>query len=145
MEIEMPAHNEIGFAPPEITTLLRIEGLVLLAAAVTAFQLIGGNWWLFAALILAPDLAMFGALAGQKAGARVYNLAHTTSVPAMVGGLAWVTGTLWLVPIAVIWIAHIGLDRAVGYGLKYPGLDHATHLGWIGKTKKRNAPLANAG
>ena len=140
----MPARNETGFLPFEINVLLRIEGAVLLAAAVIAFQLLGGNWWLFGALILAPDLAMLGLLAGPRIGAHTYNVAHTTLFPALSGGLAWAAGEMWFLPFALIWLAHIGLDRAVGYGLRYPGLDGATHLGWIGKAKTRNATLANA-
>jgi hypothetical protein len=140
MERIVPAPNQTsGFPPTEISALLRVEGLVAFVAAVTAFQLLGGNWWLFAALILAPDLAFFGALAGCRTGARIYNIAHTYSLPAVLGTLAWLAGATWLIPVALIWIAHIGIDRAIGYGLKYPELDHATHLGWIGKAKKRGA------
>ncbi len=138
----MPDHAEAGFAPAEITALLRVEGLAAFAAAVVAFQLLGGNWWLFAALILAPDLAFLGVLAGPMVGARAYNLAHTYTLPAALGAVAWLAGAMWLVPAALIWMAHIGIDRALGYGLKYPGIDHATHLGWIGKAKKR-APVAD--
>lgn len=137
------SQNNTGFAPPEIITLLRVEGLVLLVSAVTAFHLVGGNWWVFAALILAPDLSMLGLLAGQKIGARIYNTIHTTTFPILLGGIAWSTGVAWLIPVALIWIAHIGMDRAVGFGLKYPALDHATHLGWIGKAKGRS-PVATA-
>lgn len=141
----MPAPNETGFPPFEVRTLLRIEGAVLLAAAVAAFYVLDGNWWLFAGLILAPDLAMLGLLAGPKVGGRVYNLAHTTTLPALLGGIAWASGEMWLLPFALIWLSHIGLDRAVGYGLRYPELDHATHLGWIGKVRKRGTAIANAG
>ena len=36
-----------------------------------------------------------------------------------------VTPSVW---VALVWAAHIGVDRAVGYGLKYPtGFKH-THL-----------------
>lgn len=133
-----------GFPPAGVTTLLRIEGLMVFAAAVAGFHLLGGNWWLFAALILAPDLSMLGMLAGPKAGARAYNLAHTYALPAVLSGIAWAAGALWLLPFALIWVAHIGLDRALGYGLKYPESFHATHLGQIGKAKK-GAAVANAG
>ena len=138
----MNAQNDAGFPPGHVTTLLRVEGLVVFVAALVAFHLSGGNWWLFALLILAPDLAMFGLLAGPGAGARIYNLAHTYSVPLLIGGLAWLAGAAWLVPFALIWVAHIAMDRALGYGLKYPGIDHATHLGWIGKARKAQR-LAN--
>ncbi len=140
----MPARNETGFLPFEITTLLRVEGLVLLAAAVTAFDLLGGNWWLFAALILAPDLAMLGLLAGPTTGARIYNSAHTTIGPAILGGVAWAAGEMWLLPYAAIWLAHIGMDHAAGYGFRYPGVDGATHLGRVGRTRQGGARLANA-
>lgn len=125
-----------GFPPREVTALLRVEGLVVLAAALFAYHALGGNWWIFALLILAPDLSMFGLLRGPVFGARAYNAAHTHSVPALLGALAYLAGAAWLLPYAVIWIAHIGVDRAFGYGLKYPGLDHHTHLGLIGKARK---------
>jgi hypothetical protein len=139
----MSDRTETGFAPAEVTALLRVEGLAAFAAAVIAFQLLGGNWSLFAVLILAPDLAFLGVLAGPRVGARAYNFAHTYTVPAVLGGFAWFGSASWLVFVALIWIAHIGIDRALGYGLKYPGIDHATHLGWIGKAKKR-ATIADA-
>ena len=34
---------------------------------------------------------------------------------------------------ALIWAAHIGFDRALGYGLKYPTSFGETHLGRIGR------------
>ena len=134
----------IGFPPTEVAAVLRVEGLAVFVAAVAAFHFTGGNWWLFLVLILAPDLAMLGALAGNRIGAWTYNLAHTYSVPLILGGLGWFAGVDWLVPVALIWMAHIGIDRAFGYGLKYPGLDHQTLLGLIGPAK-RAAKLADAG
>lgn len=133
-----------GFPPREISMMLRVEGLTVFILAVAAFQLLGGNWWLFALLILAPDLAMLGALRGPEFGARLYNAAHTYTVPAAVGAIAWSAGAAYLLPFALIWIAHIGIDRAVGYGLKYPGLDHQTHLGLIGPAKRKAQKLADA-
>jgi hypothetical protein len=141
----MTRNDPAGFPPAEITALLRIEGFVLLAGAVAVYAALGGNWWLFAVLLLAPDLAMLGALAGQAAGARIYNAAHSYAVPAALGGAAWFAGADWLLAVALIWVAHIGMDRAVGYGLKYPGLDGHTHLGPIGKAKREAARIAHAG
>jgi hypothetical protein len=140
----MSARIDTGFPPVQVTTLLRIEGLAVFAVAVAAFHLTGGNWWIFALLILAPDLAMFGYLAGGRVGATSYNAAHTYAVPVVLGAVAWFAGGAWALPLALVWLAHIGLDRALGYGLKYPGVDHATHLGWIGKAKKAQG-LAHAG
>lgn len=129
-----------GIPPNSVTRLLRLEGLVGFAATLTAYWFLGGNWWLFALLLLAPDLSFFGLYAGEKTGAKIYNLAHTYTVPAVLGAIGWFGGVHWLVEISLIWAAHIGMDRAVGYGLKYPDFIHQTHLGLIGKAKK----LANA-
>ena len=133
----------VGFPPASVSTILRLEGFFVLAASVGAFHLLGGNWWLFALLLLAPDLAMLGALAGDKTGARVYNLAHTYLGPALLAALSWPLAGASVLPLALIWTAHIGMDRALGYGLKYPSHDHATHLGLIGKARKAQR-LANA-
>jgi len=130
------SQSSIGFPPRDVITLLRLDGLAIFAASLAGYQVLGGNWWVFALLILAPDLSMFGALAGSRIGARIYNLAHILVVPITLGGLAWLAGATWFLPYSLIWIAHIGMDRAAGYGLKYPGLDHSTHLGLIGKARK---------
>jgi hypothetical protein len=125
-----------GFPPREVAAMLRLEGLVALVLALVAFQMLGGNWWLFALLILAPDLAFFGMLGGGAFGTRLYNAAHTYTIPAAIGAIAWFTGAGYLVPFMLIWIAHIGGDRALGYGLKYLGSFHQTHLGRIGRAKR---------
>jgi len=130
-----------GFPPKSIALQLRIEGLFALAAAVTAYWFRGGNWWMFAILLFAPDLAFFGYAAGEKWGARVYNFAHTYAHPAILAAIGWFGGVPLLVELSLIWGAHIGMDRALGYGLKYPGLTGQTHLGLMGKARK----LANAG
>ena len=123
-----------GFPPPLVAALLRIEGLAVFAAAVAAFHLTAGNWWLFLLLILLPDLSFLGSLAGERAGSRAYNLAHTYTMPLVLGPAIWLAGGTWALPVALIWIAHIGADRALGYGLKYDRF-HVTHLGLIGKAK----------
>lgn len=132
----MPHPTNAGFPPKEVAYLLRLEGLAVFLATLFAYQSLGADWWLFALLLLAPDLAMLGALRSPGFGARLYNAAHTYTLPAALGAFAFVAGAHWLLPFAVIWLAHIGADRALGYGLKYPGLDHHTHLGLIGKARK---------
>lgn len=125
-----------GFPPKDVSTLLRIDGAVIFVAALAAYHLLGGNWWVFALLILAPDLSMLGALAGKHAGSWAYNLAHSYAVPVFIGLVAWFAGAADVIPYMLIWVAHIGADRALGYGLKYPGSFHETHLGLIGKGRK---------
>jgi len=111
--------------------LLRAEGLVVLAGAGLAYRQLGGPWLLFAALFLAPDLSMAGYLLGPKAGARIYNLGHTYVSPLAVGAAAYFTHEALLLLLCVIWIAHIGFDRSLGYGLKYETAFRDTHLGRV--------------
>ena len=128
-----------GHPPQSVTAILRLEGFVAFAAAVTAYWFLGGNWWLFAVLLLAPDLAFFAYSAGARTGAKVYNLAHTYAVPAVIGAVGWFGALPILVDIALIWVAHIGLDRTLAYGLKYPDQMYQTHLGEMRKAKAGRA------
>ncbi len=109
--------------------MLRIEGAALLVASVVLFWTNGGSWWLFALLLLAPDVSMLGYLADPRIGAAAYNALHSYPLPAGLG----ILGLLWGVPLAValVWLAHIGMDRLVGYGLRYPSGFKDTHLGRV--------------
>jgi hypothetical protein len=109
--------------------ILRGEGAALLAAAAATYAATDANWWLFAALFLAPDLFMLGYLADRRTGAAVYNIGHTTILPLALLALSLGTDASWLMAPALIWFAHIGFDRMVGYGLKYPDAFRSTHLG----------------
>lgn len=116
-----------------VRVLLRLEGSGILAASLLAYAHFGAGWSTFALFFLAPDLSLAGYLAGSKVGAITYNLAHS-----LVGAIALLTaGVLLSVPLAVtagiIWAAHIGFDRALGYGLKYSAGFRFTHLGTIGQ------------
>ena len=85
-------------------------------------------WWLYLVLALAPDLSMLGYLAGPRVGAAVYDSAHTYAVPVALAALGVVSDIRTLTAVGLVWIAHIGVDRAVGYGLKYPSAFQDTHL-----------------
>ena len=113
--------------------LLKLEWLAAAAAALVAFALSGGSWLMFALLLLAPDLSMLGYLAGPRFGAFAYNLAHTLIVAIALGAVAWLAGNAFGQQLALIWIVHIALDRALGYGLKLPTSFRDTHLGRIGR------------
>ena len=76
---------------------------------------------------------MLGYLAGPAVGARAYNLAHTYAAPAVLAGVGWAMGASLPVALALVWAAHIGFDRALGYGLKLPTGFRDTHLGRIGR------------
>ena len=111
---------------------LRAEGLVVFAAGVWFYARYGQGWGMFALLFLAPDLSFAGYLGGPRVGAVVYNIAHSYVLPIAAGLLAAMTARLDLLPFALIWTAHIGFDRVLGYGLKYPTAFGDTHLGRIG-------------
>ena len=109
-------------------TLLRVEGAALLALGVLLYWVNGGSWLLFGVLLLAPDLSMLGYLAGPKVGAAIYNAFHTYAMPAVVGASGVIFASPVAIAVALIWFAHIGMDRTVGYGLKYPTSFKDTHL-----------------
>jgi hypothetical protein len=108
--------------------LLRLEGLGLLAGAVVLYFHADYPWWLLLVLALAPDLAMVGYLAGVRVGAAAYDAAHTTVLPIALGLVGVLAERDLSVQLALIWLAHIGADRALGYGLKYPTHFKDTHL-----------------
>ncbi len=122
-----------GAVTGEVRTLLRMEGLVLFCATTLLYLVSGASWGLYAVLFLAPDLSFLAYLAGPRLGAIVYNALHVTIGPLLLA----LAGIVMLCPtagsISLIWLAHIGLDRALGYGLKYATGFGFTHLGRIGK------------
>ena len=109
--------------------LLRLEGALVLVGATAAYAQLGQGWLLYALLFLAPDLAMLGYLAGNRIGARLYNLGHTYLLPAALIGLGLAAAQPLATAIGVIWVAHIGIDRLLGYGLKYETAFGHSHLG----------------
>jgi len=115
--------------------LLRLEGLAFALLAVLVFDRLGESWWLFAALVLVPDLSFLGYLAGPRIGAAIYNAAHSLIGPVLLAAFGILMQNNLPIAVAAIWIAHIGFDRALGYGLKYGQGFAFTHLGRIGRTR----------
>jgi hypothetical protein len=113
--------------------LLRLEGAALLTVAAGFYAYFGEPWWLFLVLFLAPDLSMLGYLAGPRIGALAYNSVHTTLPPFALLGTGALAGSRVAMGLAAIWLAHIGFDRLLGYGLKYASAFSDTHLGRIGR------------
>jgi Domain of unknown function (DUF4260) len=116
-----------------VRTLLRLEGLTLFASMVGLYAVWGGSWWIFAVLFLVPDLSFAAYLAGPEAGAFVYNAAHSYLAPVALLTAGFLSTDPLILSIAMIWLAHIGIDRALGYGLKYEAGFAFTHLGRIGR------------
>jgi Domain of unknown function (DUF4260) len=122
----------LGIVRGDVRTLLRLEGLAALGVALAAYSQAGASWRLFALLFLVPDLSILAYLAGKSAGAIAYNAAHSFVLPLALLAASLV-GYAELEPCALIWIAHIGFDRVLGFGLKYgSGFGH-THLGLVGR------------
>jgi len=117
--------------PPPIAPalwLLRFEGLAVAAGSAFFFYRSGASWWLFALLWLTPDLGMLGYLAGPRWGARCYNSVHTYLGPAALAAFALALPFPNVLPWALIWFNHIGVDRLLGYGFKSPEAFKITHL-----------------
>jgi hypothetical protein len=108
--------------------LLHLEGACILVLTVALYRAGHFRWWTFAALLLAPDLAMLGYLANAKIGAALYNLVHTEAGPSLLLVVCVAVPLPGLQPYALIWLAHLGMDRMLGYGLKYPTRFKDTHL-----------------
>lgn len=112
--------------------LLRIEGAAIFLASALLFLYFREHPLWFGLFILLPDVSLLGYLVGRRTGAAAYNLFHTMAVPlALAGGglwAGWPMGAPWTVPLALIWSAHIGLDRALGFGLKCGGAFDDTDL-----------------
>jgi Domain of unknown function (DUF4260) len=122
----------------QTVNLERLEGLALLIGSVTVFAVTAPNWILFVVLLLAPDLAMIGYLRGSRIGAITYNLAHLKILPLALGVIGLLTGNTLEIQLALIWFAHIGMDRALGYGLKLETGFSDTTLGKIGQRINEN-------
>jgi hypothetical protein len=108
--------------------LLRVEGAALFLGAVVLYFWADYPWWLLLVLALAPDLSMLGYSAGSRIGSVTYDAAHTTVLPIALGAVGVLADADVAVQLALIWLAHIGADRALGYGLKYPTHFKDTHL-----------------
>jgi hypothetical protein len=108
--------------------LLRLEGLAVAVTALVLYADAGFGWLLFAVLILAPDLSALGYLRGPSVGAASYDLVHTYVPPLALVIVGAVADADLASQIALVWFTHIGFDRLLGYGLKYPSGARDTHL-----------------
>ena len=108
--------------------LLHLEGAAVIAGSLVLYFHEGFGWLALVLLLLAPDLAMTGYAAGERVGSVTYDLAHNEVLPIALGVAGVLADGSLAVQLALIWLAHIGLDRLVGYGLKYPTGFKDTHL-----------------
>ena len=118
-----------------VRTWLRIEGAAAFAVAIGLYLRFGGNVWLLLPLLLAVDLSMAGYLASPRLGAITYNALHNWMPGLVLLALGLLGGSDLVVVAASVLIAHVGMDRMAGYGLKYPTAFADTHLGRIGRPR----------
>ena len=119
-----------GAVHSSVRLWLRLEGLMALLLATNLYAHEKRSWLVFAVLFVAPDVSFAGYIAGPRIGAALYNVAHSYVGPLLLATLPSAGTGLTL---ALVWGAHIGFDRALGYGLKYPSGFCDTHLGAIGQ------------
>lgn len=134
------SHFLVGGLMRQIHLTQRVEaGAVALLAVAAAVVLYPAWWWVLLAAFLVFDLSMLGYVRSPAAGATSYNLVHNYAFPALAGLTALVTQPAFPVAstaagvLACAWAFHVGVDRALGYGLKMPDAFRHTHLGRIGK------------
>jgi hypothetical protein len=120
-----------GTVHSSVRLWLRLEGLMALLVATYLYAHEGGSWLAFAVLFLLPDVSLAGYIAGPRVGAALYNVAHSYVGPLILAATLLSVGAGST--LALVWAAHIGFDRVLGYGLKYPSAFGDTHLGRIGK------------
>ncbi len=116
--------------PGGVRIWLRAEGAAAFTIATVLFASAGYSWLAFALLFFTPDLSLIGYTAGPRRGAVIYNVAHSYVGPLLVATVLYLSDRPVAVPL--IWAAHIGFDRLLGYGLKLPTAFADTHLGRIG-------------
>jgi len=118
-----------------VKILLRLEGACVFLAALLAYSKFGLGWKIFLVFFLTPDVSLLGYLAGPTVGAISYNSAHSYAgaVTCLFAGV-WISNPV-VEATGLIWCAHLGFDRALGYGLKYSSAFGITHLGLIGRAR----------
>lgn len=126
----------LGSTTGGVRIILRLEGLFILAAALLTYAKLGFGWGTFALFFLTPDISFLGYLAGPRAGAAAYNTAHSSIGAVSCLAAGFLLQSPPLTAAGLIWCAHIGFDRALGYGLKYSTAFEFTHLGRIGRVAR---------
>lgn len=113
--------------------ILRAEAVALFVAGVLAYLGLNGHPLWLLPLLLTPDLSMVGYVRGPRLGAITYNLVHNLATALVVLAVGWFGAIAPLALAGTILVAHVGMDRTLGYGLKLPTDFRDTHLGRIGR------------
>ena len=128
---------ENGYVTGDVRWLLRIEGLAIFAFSLMAYDFMGFPWGFFILVFLVPDFSLFAYFHSPKVGGVVYNIMHSYIIPLMLFAYGFFVSSSAADKLAIIWIAHIGFDRALGFGLKYARGFRYTHFGKLGHRKEQ--------
>jgi hypothetical protein len=132
----LPTPSVAGSVTGGVRATLRLEGAFVLCLSTLLYARVGGGWWWFAGAFFVPDLSFLAVAGGPRWGARAYNAAHSYALPLLLAIVVLQQGAEPVGAAAVlVWLAHIGFDRLLGYGLKYETAFADTHLGRIGRGK----------
>lgn len=129
----MAVDAESGRTRRGVDVVLRLEALVVFLAGVVAYLQLGGHPLWLLPLLLVPDVSMIGYLGGPRLGALTYNLVHNLAIGLLAIGIGWFAAVAPLALLGCVLVAHVGMDRSLGYGLKLPTDFRDTHLGRIGR------------
>jgi hypothetical protein len=132
-----PLSTSDGGVTGAVRDWLRVEGVAVLALSLLLYAHSRSGWWMFIGLLLVPDLSMLGYLVNARVGGACYNVVHSYVLPVGLVAAAIAVDKEAMLPFLYIWTAHIGMDRALGYGLKYSSGFEMTHLG---RLRGRAAP-----
>lgn len=124
-----------------IRSLLRFEALAVSLAGLLVWAGLDGGWVRFALLFLVPDISMAGYIWGPRTGAALYNAAHNYALPMLICVAGGMLDHRGLLLTGALWMTHIGVDRALGYGLKYASGFRDTHLGQLGRQSVPSAVM----
>lgn len=124
---------ENGYVTGKVNWLLRAEGLAIFAFALMAYNFLGYDWGFFILAFFVPDLALFAYFHNRTTGAVCYNITHSYILPLMLFAYGFMVSSSDADRIATVWIAHVGFDRALGFGLKYARGFRHTHFGKLGR------------
>ncbi|MCI0583467.1 MAG: DUF4260 domain-containing protein [Chloroflexi bacterium] len=133
--VAAPDHVHLEDTTPWVRRWLRAEGVVAFIGGIALWLILDQPWPLFVVLLFVPDVSMLGYVSGPHAGAIAYNVAHNWATAGGLLLLGFVAEVGALILAGTVLLAHVGIDRALGYGLKYPTSFQDTHLGRIGRRR----------
>lgn len=111
-----------------VKKIVRLEYLFVLFLLIYLYFSQNYSLWLFLILLFAPDISIIFYKINNKIGGIAYNIIHTYTIPIILVVIAklFFEDSI-ILPICLIWMLHISMDRFVGYGLKYDDFKE-THL-----------------